>query len=268
MLKKWPKQSELALCAKKEAKIKFKTRWMKCWNCWTSIATRSHPHLSGQAPHHLPPAPSSPFSLLPLLFCMLHPARTPAAAAAALYCRLPLGLRSCCTLFQSVNPLPLPLCYFFYEWLVFAMYHVCLSVCVCESRFCVQVRSFNFDLCFRLFCVAFVDFCHLNRNFYFPHVSRHAQTPQQQQEEQQEQQPSPVFVLPVLFFSALFLWTHVLRGALATGNWRARLANWISFLPDQHLKLTSSQPGLVRVWVVWPALLLLLATHAIIRAEI
>lgn len=34
----------------------------------------------------------------------------------------------------------------------------------------MQVRSFNFDLCFRLFCVAFVDFCHLNRNFYFLHV--------------------------------------------------------------------------------------------------
>lgn len=244
---------------------------MKCWNCWTSIATRSHPHLSGQAPHHLPPAPSSPFSLLPLLFCMLHPARTPAAAAAAaLYCRLPLGAAQLLH-FISVSQPPPTAPLLFFQWVACFCHVPCLSVfmfvCVCESRFCVQVRSFNFDLCFRLFCVAFVDFCHLNRNFYFPHVSRHAQTPQQQQEQEQ---PSPVFVLPVLFFSALFLWTHVLRGALATGNWRARLANWISFLPDEHLKLTSSQPGLVRVWVVWPALLLLLllATHAIIRAEI
>lgn len=53
--------------------------------------------------------------------------------------------------------------------------HIQLCVCVylgafCGARFCVQVRSFNFDLCFRLFCVAFVDFCHLNRNFYFLHV--------------------------------------------------------------------------------------------------
>lgn len=142
-----------------------------------------------------------------------------AAAAAALYCRLPLGLRSCCTLFQSGSPLPFfplltPTLLFFSVSGLFlpCTMSVCLPlpvcVCVCESRFCVQVRSFNFDLCFRLFCVAFVDFCHLNRNFYFPHVSRHAQTPQQhqqedqeeqQQEEEQEQQPSPVFAFVCSF---------------------------------------------------------------------
>lgn len=55
------------------------------------------------------------------------------------------------------------------------MFHASVCVCVCELRSCVQVRSFNFDLCFRLFCVAFVDFCHLNRNFYFLHVAGHGQ---------------------------------------------------------------------------------------------
>lgn len=94
-------------------------------------------------------------------------------------------LRSCCTLFQSLA------FHFFFRnsrsffcWPRVAcfchvppLFSLCTYSCVCVylgafcgARFCVQVRSFNFDLCFRLFCVAFVDFCHLNRNFYFLHV--------------------------------------------------------------------------------------------------
>lgn len=219
---------------------------MKCWNCWTSIATRRHPHLSGQAvpPHHLPPSslhlflclssvPQQEQQQLPFIAGSLW-----GCAAAALYFSQSTHFHSPSSIF-SVSGLFLPctmsicLC-------------ICVCVCVCESRFCVQVRSFNFDLCFRLFCVAFVDFCHLNRNFYFPHVSRHAQTPQQQQ-------PSPVFVLPALFLGTVFM--NACPGG-GIGNWRARLANWISFLPDEHLKLTSTQPGLVLllVRVVWPGL--------------
>lgn len=158
-------------------------------------------------------SPHFTFSAGTLLFCMLHAAsRSHTSSSSSSSCPLlptPFGAAQLLHFISVRQPTPLlppPLCHssiFFCEWLVFAMYHVCLSpslsVCVCESRFCVQVRSFNFDLCFRLFCVAFVDFCHLNRNFYFPHVSRHAQTPQQQEQEEQEQQPSPVFAFVCSF---------------------------------------------------------------------
>lgn len=115
---------------------------------------------------------------------------------------------------------------------------------LCGPRFCVQVRSFNFDLCFRLFCVAFVDFCHLNRNFYFLHV--------------------PMTVAPscgfgcgcgcergcgcpaaavASFLCHCFYWTlfFLFINACPWGIANASPANWISFFG--HLKLTSVGRG-------------------------
>jgi len=147
-----------------------------------------------------------------------------------------------------------------HEWLVFAMlpptFFLSVYMCVCldafcGARFCVQVRSFNFDLCFRLFCVAFVDFCHLNRNFYFVHVPV-AVAPSfgfgfrffWAWGLDGRLQPSPVgqFFVPTLFWPDFFLSLFFINACpWGIGNASERRANWISFFG--HLKLTSADRG-------------------------
>lgn len=122
---------------------------------------------------------------------------------------------------------------------------MCVSVCVCKLRSCVQVRSFNFDLCFRLFCVAFVDFCHLNRNFYFLHVAGHGLAGRSGLAWTTLAQPSPVFIPAAaagFFFSSQFFMNACPRGIANARAWQ------IGFLFSDIWNWRTLRSGINRQW--------------------